>query len=146
MKTDFDQVNEWLIQLFHDFMILEEQFLKERDYADVTVKELQILSLIHTLGTVRATDIAKNQKLALSTITITLNRLEDKGYVVRERSKADRRVTHIGLTEKGTQLTASHREFFQNITKRLFDSVYGTTENKLAGELANLHLSLENMK
>ncbi|MDN6102863.1 MAG: MarR family transcriptional regulator, partial [Lactococcus lactis] len=27
MKTDFDKVNEWLIQLFHDFMILEEQFL-----------------------------------------------------------------------------------------------------------------------
>ncbi len=146
MKTDFDKVNEWLIQLFHDFMILEEQFLKERDYADVTVKELQILTLIHTLGTARATDIAKNQKLALSTITITLNRLEDKGYVVRERSKADRRVTYIGLTEKGNQLTVSHREFFQNITQNLFDSVYGTTENKLAGELADLHSSLENMK
>ena len=79
MKTDFDKVNEWLIQLFHDFMILEEQFLKDSAYSDVTVKELQILTLVHTLGTCRATDISKNQKLALSTITITLNRLEDKG-------------------------------------------------------------------
>lgn len=59
MKTDFDKVNEWLIQLFHDFMILEEQFLKDSAYSDVTVKELQILTLVHTLGTCRATDIAK---------------------------------------------------------------------------------------
>ncbi|MCU5752393.1 hypothetical protein OBG91_00170 [Lactococcus lactis] len=49
MKTDFDKVNEWLIQLFHDFMILEEQFLKDSAYSDVTVKELQILTLVHTL-------------------------------------------------------------------------------------------------
>ncbi|MDM5144036.1 hypothetical protein ICE98_01109 [Lactococcus lactis] len=52
MKTDFDKVNEWLIQLFHDFMILEEQFLKDSAYSDVTVKELQILTLVHTLGLV----------------------------------------------------------------------------------------------
>ncbi|MFC4651547.1 MarR family transcriptional regulator [Lactococcus nasutitermitis] len=110
------------------------------------MKELQILTLIHTLGAARATDIAKNQKLALSTVTITLNRLEDKGYIKRERSKEDRRVTYIDLTPKGAKLTASHREFFQNITNNLFASVYGTTENKLAGELADLHTSLENMK
>nr|WP_233180991.1 MarR family transcriptional regulator [Lactococcus lactis] len=104
------------------------------------------MTLVHTLGTCRATDIAKNQKLALSTITITLNRLEDKGYIERKRSTADRRVTHIILTSKGDELCATHREFFHTITDNLFDSVYGTTENKLAGELATLHDSLENMK
>ena len=98
------------------------------------------------MGTCRATDIAKNQKLALSTITITLNRLEDKGYIERKRSTADRRVTNIILTSKGDELCATHREFFHMITDNLFDSVYGTTENKLAGELAALHNSLENMK
>ena len=36
MKTDFDKINEWLIQLFHDCMNLEEQFLKDSDYPDVT--------------------------------------------------------------------------------------------------------------
>lgn len=146
MKTDFDQVNEWLIQLFHDFMILEEQFLRESEYSEVTVKELQQLSLVHTLGTCRATDIAKNQKLALSTITITLNRLENKGYIERTRSEKDRRVTFIALTEKGEELCAEHRAFFQDITQNLMSSVYGTTENKLAGELAALHTSLENLK
>ena len=65
MKTDFDKVNEWLIQLFHDFMILEEQFLKDSAYSDVTVKELQILTLVHTLGTCRATDIAKNKNFGI---------------------------------------------------------------------------------
>lgn len=146
MKTDFDKVNEWLIQLFHDFMILEEQFLKNREEPDVTVKELQILTLIHALGTCRATDIAKDQKLALSTITITLNRLEKKGYIRRKPSKTDRRVTYVVLEEKGNVLCDQHREYFSNITDSLFDSIYGTTENKLEGELADLHISLENLK
>lgn len=146
MKTDFDKVNEWLIQLFHDFMILEEQFLKDRENPDVTVKELQILTLIHALGTCRATDIAKDQRLALSTITITLNRLEKKGYIKRSPSKVDRRVTFVTLEEKGNQLCDEHRTYFSTITDRLFDSIYGTTENKLEGELSNLHISLENLK
>ncbi|GBG96169.1 MarR family winged helix-turn-helix transcriptional regulator [Lactococcus termiticola] len=146
MKTDFDQVNEWLIQLFHDFMILEEQFLKESDYSEVTVKELQQLTLVHTLGSCRATDIAKNQKLALSTITITLNRLESKGYIKRDRSEKDRRVTHVALTDEGEALCAKHREYFRSITESLMNSVYGTTENKLAGELSSLHKHLEDMK
>ncbi|WP_096816904.1 MarR family winged helix-turn-helix transcriptional regulator [Lactococcus fujiensis] len=146
MKTDFDKVNEWLIQLFHDFMILEEQFLKDRETPDVTVKELQILTLIHALGSCRATDIAKDQKLALSTITITLNRLEKKGYIRRTPSKVDRRVIFVGLEDKGNELCDQHREFFSDITDSLFDSIYGTTENKLEGELGNLHDSLENMK
>lgn len=146
MKTDFDKINEWLIQLFHDCMNLEEQFLKDSDYPDVTVKELQQMTLIHTLGTCRATDIARNQKLALSTITITLNCLETKGYIKRERSDRDRRVAYIVLTEKGMALCASHSEFFRSISEKLMLSVYGTTENKLAGELEELHKSLENMK
>ena len=146
MKTDFDRVNEWLIQLFHDFMILEEQFLKDRETPDVTVKELQILTLIHVLGSCRATDIAKDQKLALSTITITLNRLEKKGYIRRTPSKTDRRVIFVGLEEKGNQICDDHREFFSDITDSLFDSIYDTSEDKLEGALDNLHHSLENLK
>lgn len=144
--SDFNSVNESLIQLFHDITILEEQFLKNSEYSDVTLKELQELCLIHKMGNARATDIAKNQRLSLSTITITLNRLETKGYISRKKSKMDRRVIDIVLTEKGNALCDLHRETFKDITEKLLKSVFGTTEEKLAGELEEFHDFLEKSK
>jgi DNA-binding MarR family transcriptional regulator len=41
-----------------------------------------------------------------STVTGVIDRLESKGYVVRDRDSADRRVVKVSLTRKGQALVA----------------------------------------
>lgn len=48
--------------------------------------------------------LAKNVFLSPSTMVGILDRLEDKGLILRERSKKDRRLVLIKLSDKGTEL------------------------------------------
>jgi len=59
------------------------------------------------------------------TVTILINKLVDYGYVTKEKSLEDSRVTYITLTPKGLEL----RPIFQEISAKLNILVYdGLTE------------------
>ncbi len=59
----------------------------------------------------------------MGTLTISMNSLVKKGYVMRERSEEDRRVVFIRLTEKGKRAyyhhEAFHREMIEAVVKGL---------------------------
>lgn len=51
-----------------------------------------------------AGDLARDWHYDTGAMTRMLDRLEEKGFVCRNRSQADRRVVHIELSEKGRAL------------------------------------------
>ncbi len=53
------------------------------------------------------TELADRLQLAQSTVTELVGRAEDAGLVSREPSRADGRVAHLGLTERGESMLAS---------------------------------------
>ena len=55
--------------------------------------------------------IAKHLSVTVGTLTVNMNSLEKKGYLVRERSNADKRVVLVTLTEKGKKAFYHHRDF-----------------------------------
>ena len=71
---------------------------------DMTHAQLGIfLRLLH--GNVNtAADLARETMTDTGSMTRMLDRLEEKGFVERVRSRADRRVVEVELTAKGKQL------------------------------------------
>ena len=63
----------------------------------------------------------------MGTLTIGLNGLVKKGYVIRYRSDKDRRVVYATLTEKGIAAYFHHQKFH----KKMIDKV---TEDLKPGE------------
>lgn len=57
-----------------------------------------------------STDIAYLLGLEKHSITTVVDKLVDRGLVVRDRSTKDRRVVHLGLTEEGRSLAAAIQE------------------------------------
>ena len=53
------------------------------------------------------TTLADRLQLAQSTVTELVGRAEEAGLVSREPSRADGRVAHLGLTERGEELIAA---------------------------------------
>jgi DNA-binding MarR family transcriptional regulator len=53
------------------------------------------------------TTLAERLQLAQSTVTELVGRAEDAGLLTREPSRADGRVAHLGLTERGEELLAA---------------------------------------
>lgn len=70
----------------------------------VTGPQLICLQTLQEDGPLTATALAKLVHLAVSTVTGILDRLEAKGWVVRERSTQDRRVVLVHVSEEGRKL------------------------------------------
>lgn len=66
---------------------------------------LYVLYAIHELGEeARITDISKKILISSPNITALVNEMEKKRFVIRERSKTDKRVSYITSTNEGKEL------------------------------------------
>lgn len=68
----------------------------------------------------RMADIAGQLTIAKSAVTKTVDRLEDRGLITREKDPADRRTVHATLTAEGETLFASARPAFVGAVQRHF--------------------------
>lgn len=73
-------------------------------------------------------DIAKRLNVTMGTLTTNMNSLEEKGYIIRERSKTDKRVVLVVLTPKGKKAFCHHRGFHRNMIKAI---VRGLDEDEM---------------
>jgi MarR family transcriptional regulator, organic hydroperoxide resistance regulator len=70
----------------------------------ITAPQLWALKTISQKGSLSQGELSEKMYLHPSTITGVVDRLEKKGYVVRDRNPADRRVVKVRLTPKGRAL------------------------------------------
>ena len=82
--------------------------------------------------------IARALDVTVGTLTISMNRLEKKGYVTRTRSEKDRRVVFIALTEKGKKAYAHHQRFHQEMIEAVLDGLSEEETQVLAKVLEHL--------
>lgn len=72
--------------------------------AQLTVLQLQALILISKNKIMSMGDIAAEFKISLPTATVLLDKLVNFNLIERLKSKTDRRVVNVSLTDKGKEL------------------------------------------
>lgn len=70
----------------------------------LTTPQLLLLQAVRTLEGAAIGQLADQVSLSHATVTSILDRLENKGYVERERSTVDKRKVHVHLTEQGVEI------------------------------------------
>jgi DNA-binding MarR family transcriptional regulator len=70
----------------------------------ITGPQLWVLKTICQNGSLPLGELSKRMYLHPSTITAAVDRLEKKGYVLRNRIEKDRRVINVQLTPEGNRL------------------------------------------
>jgi len=92
-------------------------------------------------------ELAKRTSLGKSTLTSMLDRLEETGYIARERSEADRRVILVRRTDKDRVAQAAYERASKAMTevyyRGLMDSEITAFERTLERILDNLIASEE---
>lgn len=73
----------------------------------LTIPQVMVLSAIQNLGDVTVKRLSQNVSLSQATVTTILNRLEERGYIARVRSSADKRIVNARLTTEGSRILAS---------------------------------------
>ncbi|MFO0591135.1 MAG: MarR family transcriptional regulator [Polyangiaceae bacterium] len=106
VRPEVDQVVETIIYLYTESRRLTKGMARE---VGLTGPQLTVLKLLETFQDLSLSSLSERIRAQNSTVTGIIDRMEREGLVCRERSKSDRRVVHIKLTEKGAKLAREIR-------------------------------------
>lgn len=92
----------------------------------------EILHTLKELGDQSISAVGKRLDISKSRMTVLVDAMIAGGLIVRTGTDADRRVSNIGLTEKGGSLTAEHRRLLKaGVTQRFSGLSSGELERFL---------------
>ena len=97
-------VSEIMQSLRRVFRAIHEYYRDVSERFGITGPQLWALKTISHNGTLSQTELSEKMYLHPSTITGVVDRLERKGYVIRDRNHIDRRVVRVQLTPEGKAL------------------------------------------
>jgi len=92
----------------------------------IPFNEFTVLRALEDERTLRVSDVARRINSTNSYVTLTSEKLVNKGFIIRERSDADRRSVYLTLTEEGLALVKKMDE----IVFAYYDKRYGGISNQ----------------
>jgi DNA-binding MarR family transcriptional regulator len=99
-----DRILDGMIRVFYEAR-QHSQGLKTR--YGITAAQLQLLKLLEKQGDLTHSELSERLYLRGSTVSGIIDRLEKRDLVKRSRSKVDRRLVRVGLSDEGTKLLGS---------------------------------------
>lgn len=136
-------LNELLVNLFNHVMDREAAAVITEEFRDITNNDMHIIEAIGLDEPKNMSAIAHKLSVTLSTLTTNMNGLEKKGYILRERSREDKRVVHVILTDKGKKAFYHHRDFHKNMIRAIIKDLSEEEMEILRSCLVNLNRFLE---
>ena len=125
----YGTLNEVLVNLFRDVMEIEQRALESSEFQDLTNNDMHVIEAIGIQEPKNMSTIARTLSVTVGTLTIAMNSLVKKGYVIRQRGQTDRRVVYISRSEKGKAAYQHHARFHQEMIQSIVEQL---TEDELA--------------
>lgn len=66
-------------------------------------------------------ELAAERYITLSSVTIAVNKLARKGYVLKTKAQRDGRVVYARLTERGERVDRLYRRFHQSLAHNMVE-------------------------
>ncbi|MGL5436340.1 MAG: MarR family winged helix-turn-helix transcriptional regulator [Lachnospiraceae bacterium] len=111
----YETLNIALEKLFRNVMDIEQRSITTQEYKDITNNDMHVMQAIGIGEPKNMSTIAKTLSVTVGTLTIAMNSLVKKGYVIRERGERDRRVVYISLSEKGRDAYSQYEDFHRRM-------------------------------
>lgn len=125
--NDYEHMIATIGELFFEFQaklqFFEREYLKKLDITDVTPNEVKVLYMIGTSNTKSMSEIAERLKITRGSLSITIDSLVKKGYVIRTRNKQDRRIIIVYLTKKSVSVVRGYGKFYFALLSNLLDNL-----------------------
>jgi DNA-binding MarR family transcriptional regulator len=116
-------VNELLVDIFNDILKIEHKSIESSESSTLTMSEMHILEAVGKCQDLQMSDIARKLRITLPTLTVSVQRLEEKGFISRRRFGEDRRKVSVALTKRGQQAYDNHEKFHEKMVDSLFSGL-----------------------
>jgi DNA-binding MarR family transcriptional regulator len=111
------ELNDLLVNTYRSVARLEEDMLSDLSDASLSISEMHLIEQIGKAkdAGITITEIAQAQGVTLPSVTVSVKKLEKKGYVQKQRCEEDGRRILVTLTELGRRADISHRFFHRQM-------------------------------
>lgn len=111
----YETFHDVLVNLFREIMDVEEKAIITDEFRDITNNDMHVIEAIGQAAPRNMSAVARDLSVTVGTLTIAVNSLVKKGYVIRQRSSEDRRVVLIFLSARGKDVYEHHARFHQSM-------------------------------
>lgn len=119
------------------------KLIKEHNNLDINHSQGKILYVVSIHTELSITHLSKELGVSKSTLTSMLDRLESRGYILKNPSKKNKRITLISNTKKADKII----EIFNNVITKMNDKFYYNFEEEeiklFERYLEKIYLNLE---
>ena len=103
--------------------LLVDDLKKTLKNSPINATEFSVMEFLYSKGEKSIQEIRDRILLASGSATYVVDSLEKKGYITRNVSQKDKRVTYIRLTEEGMKLIDDIFPIHKKNTKRIFENI-----------------------
>ena len=122
-------------------MVIEEKMMDPKQINDLTIGEMHVIETVDKYNGQPMTKIANALKVTVGSLTIGVNRLIAKDYLIRVRDEKDHRVVNLSVTPKAKKVLKLHDKFHEDILLGVLD---GVTIRDATKVMAQFNRVLEN--
>lgn len=142
-KERREEIDDLLTSVFNSILRIEEKSLDNRLTEGLSITEIHTIDAIGYREANPMNVVASRLGVTLATLTICVNRLVEKGFLIRERDTADRRRVLVSLSRKGRAVYRAHRLFHRQMVDEALGSLSVEEERVLASALAKVRAFFE---
>lgn len=111
-NKDINQMtNEILKELFHQIMTIQQKFVEDSSNLRLSRTEIHIIEIVGDCPDSILTDIANKLYITKATVSVSINRLIEKGLLGRVPLENDKRKYRLVLTQDGKLCHDTHQKF-----------------------------------
>ena len=110
-----EELNEILLHTYHAVNAVEGATLRNAMGGSLSISEMHVIECIGREREKSVTDIAQELRITAASATMSIKKLENKGFVFKEKSAEDGRRVMVSLTEAGRRAENGHRYFHRQM-------------------------------
>ena len=135
-----------LVKLFNDILDYEESVLRTSEFKDLTNNDIHVIRAIGMNAKKNMSMIAKELAVTIGTLTISINGLVTKGYVIKERSQKGKRVVFVNLSSKGEAAFMRNEELYDQMVNSMLEDLDEKELNTLMSSLLKVNRWIKQRK
>ncbi len=134
----YTTLDSTLVMIFNDVLSIEGKALIVGEFRDISVNDMHIIGAVGIDEPHVMSYIANELNVTMGTLTIGINRLVKKGYVIRKKGEKDRRMVYATLTPKGRRAYEHHMNFHREMIEWVISNMDEKEAQVLEGALQRL--------
>ena len=104
-------LNAALKDMFYSVLRLQEQSVSRLANGSLSRTEMHAMEIVQDIPEATLTQIADILGITKATVSVSVSRLVEKGYLEKTRSESDGRKSILRLTEEGETMCKKHKQF-----------------------------------